>query len=130
MTITVEKILDNEIRIMVDRAIFVISHDDAERTLREIDRGLIEGIGHVLCHPAPHRAVTIMLTRAEAIELHDRLIATLHDVELNDVMIWEQRVEDAGAFMSSDMIEEFIASAPDGADTSMLRGVLAGRETS
>lgn len=129
MTITVEKILDNAVRIMIDRAFFIISRDDAERTLREIDRELVGGLGHVLCHPAPHRAATIMLTRAEAIELHDRLIVTLHDVDLNAVMSWEQQVEDAGAYMSSDMIEEFIASAPDGADTSMLRGVLAGRET-
>lgn len=129
MTITVEKILDNAVRIMIDRAFFIISRDDAERTLREIDRELVGGLGHVLCHPAPHRAATVMLTRTEAIELHDKLISTLHDVDLSAVMVWEQRVEEAGAYMSNDMMRELIESAPAGANTSVLRGVLAGRET-
>lgn len=68
--------------------------------------------------------------RARA-DLRRRLLAALNAVEsgidVQAVMEWERRVEDAGVFASMDDLLALIASAPTGADTSVIRGVLDGR---
>jgi len=67
------------------------------------------------------------------VDLRRRLLAALDTAEtgisVEAVMKWEQQVEDAGVFASTDDLLALIASAPAGADTSIIRGVLDGRLT-
>lgn len=51
----------------------------------------------------------------------------ISELDLNAIMQWEDEVEMAGAFASTEDLERLVSCAPAGANVEFIRGIIAQR---
>lgn len=52
----------------------------------------------------------------------------ISELDLNAIMQWEDDVEMAGVFASTEELERLVSAAPQGANVDFIRGIIAQRK--